>query len=203
MDDDKNLIKDVSDLYHKDLSFICEQAAKADNNHFDFWNRVFIRTAISLVEAETYLWKVDLIDHCLRYEVVIPPEVLPFLINKKYDVDNHGKIKEKFLQLPLGSDIKFTFDQICKVRNFTLKVSFDDYRWGLLIDSIGVRNRLTHPKELGAQVVTNQERLNCMSAIEWFYFNSIDFTKQSTAHKRKICEELKLQIEAIKLNTDS
>jgi len=50
----------------------------------------------------------------------------------------------------------------------------------MLMNTIEVRNRLTHPKNLLEQTVNEKEIENCVQYLMWFYDNTIHFIKQHT-----------------------
>jgi hypothetical protein len=182
------LIKDIEDLYRVDIDFI---ASNLKNDANGFWARSFIKTVVSFYEAQVHTLKNELIEFCGENDIVIPPEALMFLKNTKYEIKDNGSIKEKFFQTTLKAEIKFIFNQICLLQSFELKYGYEDDRWSKLINTIEVRNRLTHPKNLLEQTVSEKEIENGVQSLMWFYDNTTHFIRQHT-------ENLESEIEIYK-----
>ena len=170
-----DLIKDIEDLYRVDIDFI---ASNLTNDENGFWARSLIKTVVSFYEAQVHTLKNELIEFCGENDILIPPETLMFLKNTKYEIKDNGSIKEKFFQATLKAEIKFTFNQICLLQSFELKSGYDDNRWSMLMSTIEVRNRLTHPKNLLEQTVNEKEIENCVQSLMWFYDNTTHFIIQ-------------------------
>jgi hypothetical protein len=169
------LIKSTSDLYIKDINFI---ASHIEEDETGYWARSLIKTVVSFFEADVFIQKCDLVNFCKEEYINISPEILMFLKNTKYDIRENGDIKQKYNQTTLKADIKFTFKQVCSLKFFTLKFGYSDRRWSQLLKTIDVRNRLTHPKTLADQTVTNSEVEDCVASLEWFFDNSRFFNAQ-------------------------
>jgi hypothetical protein len=168
-------IKDIKELYQVDIDFI---ASHLDDDKSGYWSRSLIKTVVSFYEAQVYTLKNELIDFCCENNISISPDVLMFLKNLKYVIKDNGNIKEKYFQTTLKTEIKFIFNEICNLQNFKLKFGYDDVRWAQLLKTIEVRNRLTHPKELSEQTVTDSEIKDCVVSLVWFYDNTTHFIKQ-------------------------
>ncbi|MDO7086676.1 hypothetical protein WNY51_06635 [Pseudocolwellia sp. AS88] len=175
MSSSAQLFQDMEDLYTVDIDFI---ASNLDDDKNGYWARSLIKTVVSFYEAQVFTLKNELIEFCDENNISIPPEILMFLKNLKYEIKDNGNIKEKYFQTTLKAEIKFIFNQICNLQNFELKFGYDDVRWSQLLRTIEVRNRLTHPKALNEQVVTKDEVEDCVVSLVWFYDNTTSFIKQ-------------------------
>lgn len=144
----------------------------------EFWSRTFIRTSISLIEAELFILKQDLIIYCRDNAIQISPEIALLLDSKKYEINSNGQVKERLLQVRLNDDIRFCFGQIKSFKGYKLYKEFDDSGWSKVISTIAVRNRLTHPKSSEDIVVSNQEVVDCKLAFNWFIKNVVFFLEQ-------------------------
>tara|TARA_R110001599_G_scaffold239169_1_gene438762 strand:+ start:25 stop:588 length:564 start_codon:yes stop_codon:yes gene_type:complete len=179
------LIKNTSDLYIRDIQFISSHLEDDDSG---YWARSLIKTIVSFYEADIFILKSELVKFCQKKQVNIQPNVLMYLKNMKYDIKDNGDIKEKYYQVTLKADIKFAFKQVCSLKGYILKADYNDSRWSQLVNTIGVRNRLTHPKSLTDQSITKEEIEDCISSYEWFMGNTNFFLTQDAEYYEKIIE---------------
>jgi hypothetical protein len=183
------LITSTSDLYSNDINYI---VSHIEEDETGYWARSLIKTVVSFYEAEVFILKCDLIKFCKEENIFILPEILMFLKDTKYDMKENGDIKEKYNQTTLKTDIKFIFKQFCDLRCFTLKADYSENRWSQLINTINVRNRLTHPKALTSQTVTEIEIEDCIASFEWFNANCTFFISQHSEYLKTKISTLKV-----------
>ena len=107
-----------------------------ENNPDGFWSRTFIKTTISLIEAEIFILKQETLRYCRENQFQLSPELLLFLNNKKYEINSNGKINERLLQVRLKDDIKFVFDQVTSIKGHKLHTGFEDSGWSKVISAI-------------------------------------------------------------------
>lgn len=204
MNTENKLTQSISELYEKDIQFVIDHIN--DDNH-EFWRRELIRLVVTLFEAETYLLKKDLLNYCTKFNISLNPQITLTLQGKKFTIENSGKLKEGYLPVKLTDDIKFLFKQINEIRNFNLKVDYQDNGWSDLQGTIKVRNRLTHPKSISEQLVTVLEIEKCMSGYKWFYKNFNGFLQQENEFLAKLISSTEIKIQALSTqtlsNTDS
>jgi gas vesicle protein len=185
-------IKDIGDLYEVDIDFI---VSHLNDDKSGYWSRSLIKTVVSFYEAQVYTLKNELIDYCCENSISISPEVLMFLKNLKYEIKDNGNIREKYFQTTLKAEIKFIFNEICNLQKFELKFDYGDVRWAQLLKTIEVRNRLTHPKELAEQRVTDIEIEDCVVSLVWFYDNTTHFMKQHGQNLQRKVVKLNEQVQ--------
>ncbi len=185
------LFKDLEGLYAADINFIVNHLGDDENG---YWARSLIKTVVSFYEAQVFTLKNELIEFCEENDIRISPDVLMFLKNLKYEIKDNGNIKEKYFQTTLKAEIKFIFNQICNLQNFKLKFGYDDVRWSQLLNTIEVRNRLTHPKALNEQVVTEKEIKDCVESLVWFYDNTTSFLNQHSDNLEKQIQSYKVAL---------
>ncbi|GGY69639.1 hypothetical protein GCM10011613_12480 [Cellvibrio zantedeschiae] len=198
MTESNNLLQDTSDLYGDEIIFVLENLRVNPN---DFWSRSLIRLCISLFEAEVFILKKNLLKYCKEYNVPIKPEISTLLAGIKYEINDNGKVAERYFQIKMVSDIKFVFDQLRGIRGFTLKNKFSDSRWQCMEKTVKVRNRLVHPKLIEEQIVSEIEVNDCMSAYWWFSENinhiaeqELNFLEQETTNLKSKLKKLQLDI---------
>ena len=171
------------------------------------WGRTFIKIAISLIEAEIYMLKQELLIYCRENKVSLNPEITLLLENKKYEINSNGKIKERLLQVRLKNDIKFVFDQITTLKNHRLCRGYDDPDWSKVNITVAVRNRLTHPKSIECMLVSKQEVSDCKLAFNWCIHNLVYFLEQDKSdielkYAKKI-EDLEMRERILNQGTES
>ena len=191
-DSNRKLIEEL----RSDYKFI-ENNLNGDSG--GFWSRTFIRTTISLIEAELFILKQEILTYCEENSIQLNPELLLLLNNKKYEINSNGQIKERLLQVRLKDDIKFSFSQIGNIKGHKLCKDFEDSGWSKVVSTILVRNRLTHPKMAEDINVSKQEVNDCKHAFKWFIKNLTYFLEQE---KDDIEEQSKMKINELKKRRD-
>lgn len=88
--------------------------------------------------------------------------------------------------------------QIINIRNFKLKSEFSDIRCSKIAKTIKVRNRLTHPKKIEDQTVTQDEIVECMQAYFWLHENNSYFYQQEIDFLEEENERMKNQLSDLK-----
>lgn len=195
MNDSATLLGDTSDLYHSEIEFVL---SNIKNDHLGFWSRSLIRLTVTFFESEIFILKKNLLKHCEENRISLSVQVTTLLNGKKYEIDDQGRVKEQYLQIKLSNDIKFTYAQIINIRDFRLKSEFSDIRWNKIAKTIKVRNRLTHPKKIEDQVVTQDEITECMQAYFWFHENNYYFYQQELDFLEEQNERTKSQLSDLK-----
>jgi len=194
MTESNNLLQDTADLYGNEIVFVLENFRANPN---EFWSRSLIRLCVSLFEAEVFILKKNLLKYCNEYNVSIKPEISTLLTGIKYEINENGKVVERYLQTKMVSDIKFVYDQLKEIRSFKLKNTFSDPRWQCIAQTVKVRNRLAHPKLIEEQVVSESEVNDCMSAYWWFSENSYHIAEQELNFLEEEKTDLKSKLEKL------
>jgi hypothetical protein len=70
------------------------------------------------------------------------------LIEKTYQPNEKGEVGEQRMQIPLKTNIKFAFRAYARAHLVDYKLNVGDNRWNDFKNSLAVRDRLTHPKEV-------------------------------------------------------
>ncbi|BBL56539.1 hypothetical protein [Methylomonas koyamae] len=167
--------KKLADLLRKDFKFITKNL---DNDPSEFWSRTFIKTTVSLIEAEIFLLKQEILHYCGNNQIQLSPELLLFLNNKKYEINSSGQITERLLQVRVTDDIRFVFGQILSIKGHKPQKDFEDAGWSKVISTIAVRNRLTHPKSVDDMNISKQEVNDCKLAFNWCISNVVHYLDQ-------------------------
>jgi hypothetical protein len=93
---------------------------------------------------------------------------LMVLIEKTYQPNEKGEVGEQRMQIPLKTNIKFAFRAYARAHLVDYKLNVGDNRWNDFKNSLAVRDRLTHPKEVRNLEVSDEELKSLKSAFDWF-----------------------------------
>ena len=89
------------------------------------------------------------------------------LLEESYMVNEQGAVRAQPRFLPTLASIKLVARVLHKSQSeFTL--DFSQQIWEYIIEAVGVRNRITHPKRLEDLRVTNTDTALCEIAFLWF-----------------------------------
>ena len=103
----------------------------------------------------------------------------------KFDEKTYNELEEKKGFLKLKKKIKLIFITSGKIFGSPLEKEFiKNKNWNNLIDSIPIRNRITHPKSLGDCFILSHELDLVESGIDWFQKMHNKFVKLINEHKR-------------------
>ena len=90
------------------------------------------------------------------------------LKEESYELKNYGEAAtlSKFLRLP--DNFKFTFKTINKLFRAEIDLKIGKKEWTDFLESIEVRNRITHPKKASSFTITEKEITKCKNTRNWF-----------------------------------
>lgn len=69
----------LTDLLRHDFKFI---EKNLDDDPGGFWSGTFIKSTVSLIEAELFVLKQETLNYCKEYQIQLSPEQSLFLDNK-------------------------------------------------------------------------------------------------------------------------
>ncbi len=182
MSSETNNQKKPTDLLRQDFKFVQENIKDDPSG---FWSRTFIKTTVSLIEAEIFILKQETLFYCRENNIQLSPELSLFLDNKKYEISSNGQIKERLLQVRLKDDIRFIFGHILSIKGHAIHSGYGETGWSKVISTIAVRNRLTHPKSIGNMIVSKLEVNDCSLAFKWCIDNLVNFLEQEKSDLEK------------------
>jgi hypothetical protein len=129
-----------------------------------FARRAYVRAAFALVEGNLNLMAEVILNAMSRGEIALKQEELEVLRQKRVSGDNVEK--PKFVSLP---------DRTTRVLEIFPRLFDKRFRpdkgsqgWRDFKDAIGIRNRITHPKDASSLHIPNAELDNVERAREWF-----------------------------------
>lgn len=139
-------------------------------------NRTYIRSFFSMVEGITYRTRQILLDRFAKKMIDLAPEQIIVLSEISIELKENGSINKRPKFHDLRSMTLFTYKTYSGLYNKqkVYRSFISDHRFNDFIESIRMRNRITHPKT-GKDVYINGKDIQCViSAGDWFH----DFTFQ-------------------------
>ena len=89
-------------------------------------------------------------------------------LEKTYQPNDKGEVYDQRMQIPMKNNIRFAFRAYARAHLVDYQLDIGDNRWNDFKNSILVRDRLTHPKEVRNLEVSDEE-LQCLQrAFDWF-----------------------------------
>ena len=112
------------------------------------------------------------------------------MFEEAYEVDDRGNIKTKKRKIPFENNLKSVVKIIGRVRP-DYELDYNHPGWNALKDSLKVRHRLAHPKDLKDLEVTDQEITDAQRGFTWFLSLAIEVMYESNnSLKEKFLESL-------------
>lgn len=130
--------------------------------------RQFFRSMFACIEGAVWLFKQDCLQQHERGYTVFTTAELCALSEVAPTVDGHGFIQELPANLRFMPNLRFAFQCHARAFDYEPVLQVGDHEWGDLHDSVKVRNRLMHPKQLSSMHVSDDEIRRAQGALKWF-----------------------------------
>jgi hypothetical protein len=153
-------------VLHSDVVTCSERLNKEGGGQY--WRRALVRAFFAKVEGVIYCMK--RIAYSCRFQpgVEFSDGELMVLIEKTYQPNDKGEVDEQRMQTSMKNNIKFAFRAYARAHLADYKLNVGDNGWNDFRNSLAVRDRLTHPKEVRNLEVSDEE-LKCLQrAFDWF-----------------------------------
>ena len=132
--------------------------------------RLYIRTTFAIVEGYSCLLRENARRHLFsRFAKSLSIEIQKahFLDDYSYEIRENGEIRRKNrCDYPLASHLAFTLrtlaEEVGSPINFISGAGWDAFK-----KSVGIRNRITHPKTSADIFVTDEEYATLHQGIDW------------------------------------
>ena len=162
------------------LIALCNDVIQArelnENKDDDFTRRVYIRSLFTLIEGSTWLIKQALLkatcEACRKIEL---PALDGLLGDSSSEIDQRGEIVEKKKFIPISNNVRFTCNQFNRLTKSNIVLDVQSQAWSYFLDSIKVRNRITHPKETADLAITDDEFKKCKAVESWYNAHMHEF----------------------------
>ena len=140
------------------------------NPESQFWLRTSIHTFFALAEAVTYATKQCLLHECNIRRIELSPSEMAILKEESYELENNGVAYIKKAKLKTSDNFRFTFSLLYERMELNRQFNASGNGWQSYLKSLGVRDRLTHPKSLDV-FVENDERVALAEAMRFLVEN--------------------------------
>jgi hypothetical protein len=124
--------------------------------------RTYCRAVFALIEGLTFNLKQNVLE---MFEYELCQEEIAKLREWRESRDKGGDSHGRPLFLPMAENVFFAFDMLSNCCN---PIDRSGSEWRTFVDAIAIRNRITHPKNAGALVVTDSELASVHAAGRWY-----------------------------------
>jgi len=132
--------------------------------------RSYVRAVFSFIEGVTYSFKQALLVSPRISVLEIEERVI--LKEVTVELDDEGKTKSRDVFLRTKGNVRFTLEMWQKVHSTSYQIDFGDNNWRIFGQSIGIRNRIVHPKSVQDAAVSPLDFATAGLAYSWFSRNS-------------------------------
>lgn len=160
-------MSEVSDILFGDV-LQCRQ--QSDEKELMFWRRNSTRATFAFVEGMTNFLKSSAVEHAEVFDGKLSADELGLLtgkgepyINEKGDVAYSRPAFPKFL-----NDVRFSFKMFSKAFGFEQELDVGNNGWSQVRQSVEIRHRVVHPKDVSELEITDEEVETIESALTWF-----------------------------------
>ena len=160
-------MSEVSDILYGDV-LQCRKLS--DEKELMFWRRNSTRAVFAFVEGVTNFLKSSSIEYGSVFGGQLLADEIGLLtgkgepyINERGDVAYSRPPFPKFL-----NDVRFAFKMFAKSLCFSQELQVGDNGWSQLRQSVEIRHRVVHPKDVAELEITDEEVETIESALEWF-----------------------------------
>ena len=138
------------------------------NPESQFSRRIYVRSIFSTIEGSIWILKTA----CLagtdaKGRQFFTPAELALLREESYELKSNGEVKVsiKFLKLP--DNIRFVYKFINKRFKSDIDIGSGGKKWEEFLASLEIRNRITHPKDTSAFLISDEETEVCRRTSQW------------------------------------
>lgn len=122
--------------------------------------RTLVRTIFAAIEGSTYVLKQAVLEHAVLHPHLYSPGDFAILREESYELREKGRVHTKFKQLPPIENFRFTLRLWLRMHNLNADAP-DAQRfknaWATFERMKEMRNRITHPKDLNALTISDEE----------------------------------------------
>jgi hypothetical protein len=155
----------LSQALIEDVAYF-QEAARKEPTVFSL--RAYTRSFFALVEGTVFGMKQTILAAWPALGVNLRIAELALLFEEGYDVKENGdpRVQTKFLRL--ASNLRFTVRLYAKVFEYDYTLNVQGGGWQAFNRSIGIRNRLTHPKRVEDLNISLDDMDDLEEGFTWF-----------------------------------
>ncbi len=162
-------MQDIKDPVLLLLEDAREAESLLDREDTQFARRAYIRSTFAAFEGIIWLMKQTCImagDPQRRRQVSVSEYAI--LTDQTYDLNNKGdvNVKAKFLKLP--DNFRFTVKMLNRLFRAEIDLEVGKKKWEDFKTALGIRHRITHPKNAASMSISDEEIAVCKGVVSWF-----------------------------------
>ena len=139
----------------QDFSY-CSNALKKDIQS-QFWRRTMVRTLFASTELLTHAVRQNLMYYSQAGIIELSLPELTILEEKSYGLKNNGKISVQKMKLRTADNFRFSLSLFHERMATGYLLDFGGNGWQSFLESLKIRDRITHPKNLDEITVLDDE----------------------------------------------
>jgi hypothetical protein len=133
-----------------------------------FWARSSVRTFFAMVEALTFEMRLALRQVHAANIVPFDPAEATLVFEQSFDLDEAGRPQARPRFLALDRNFRFAFPRFASLFGVQAMLDVGGEGWRKFLQTIKVRNRITHPKSPSELDLSIEEVTVAMEAIAWY-----------------------------------
>jgi hypothetical protein len=99
-------------------------------------------------------------------------------LEESYELKDNGEIKTRSARLRTLSNLRFAFSIFGKSQQIDFAIDTSGTEWTNLVNSLKVRDRLTHPKNASDLCVSDDEIRQAVTSMFWFESQMVELLLQ-------------------------
>ncbi len=156
----------VLNVFHDDVA-ASEDLLNVDDTPFH--RRQYIRNLFSAYESSIWNYKQLCLQIAEKEEgVYLEPHELTFLRETDFKLQENGKFKEKTVKVSFKANVLGTVEILNKVLGTSITIDSGSGEWREFIKAVGIRDVITHPKDLESFDISDKQLNTVKSSFRWF-----------------------------------
>ena len=190
-----NRISTIFDIFHEDANGLFELTRHDKSSQV--WRRSFYRVVFSSIEGIVYQMKqVALCTQNSSHNIHFSSAEIQFLQDKDHFLNGAGKATTQSEKYPsFLANFRFAFSMLIKGFSIARGLNVGVDEWRVFQESVKVRNRLTHPKEINNLTVTDEDIRTLTIAMSWFNSEITHLVTGMLASTKNLDEHIRVKIE--------
>lgn len=134
-----------------------------------FQRRAYVRSTIAVIEGTIWLLKRTCLgasdpNKSRRLSIA----EFAMLSDQTYELKRNGEVRTSTKFLKLADNLRFTIKTCNRLFGCNLDLQVGDAAWDRFLNTVEVRNRITHPKVVADFDIADREIEDCKQVVEWF-----------------------------------
>lgn len=164
-DDDIDALVEAVQVLARDVQMAAHLSQHQDS---EFARRAYVRAAFALVEGNLNLMADLVLRSHHRGEVTLSQQDLEMLQQTRETTDEGGFTVVRVKFVPICDRIAPVFNLFARVFGKTFRTDKSTKSWRAFVDTVVIRNRITHPKNARSFEISGSDLNVVESAREWY-----------------------------------